>query len=111
MCPGTHPMIVASKVHSAFCTLVFTLVKVELVRIGHASTFTLFRATRVVKAYQFKGTRLLDSSPPKGSDEEAVESTKQLVETPLRPIDDLRIELLNDELKRISVFASYLFAG
>ena len=39
-----------------------------------------------------------------------VDASQQLVDRPLRPVDDLRVELLDDELKRIAVFAAHLFA-
>jgi hypothetical protein len=103
-------MIIASKVQSAAPPLILALVKVKLVRIGETSTFTLAWAARVVKADELKGTWLLDSKESKRRDQEPVDSSKKLVESPLRPIDDLRVELCDDELKRISVFASHLFA-
>ena len=103
-------MIVARHVHAARLLLAFALLKVKLVCMRKATTFALFRTTRVVETDQIKRSRLLDSQPSKRRHEEVVDAPQQLVDRPLRPVDDLRVELLDDEFKRIAVFAAHLFA-
>ena len=106
----TYPVVVASHVQATGLFYAFALLKVESVFVRHSTAFTLLGTARVVKANQIKRTRLFDSKPAKGLDKEVVESSKQLVDTPLLPVDDLRVELLYNEFEWITVFTANLVA-
>ena len=103
-------MIVTRHVKTALDRRVLAFGKVRrrcFLRVGEA--VALLWAAGVAKAHRINRPWRTDPRPAKGRGQEGVEGANERVDGPLAPVNDLRAELCDDELKGVAILTPYRF--
>ena len=109
---GAYPVVVTRQIEAALGRLVLALLKVRTRGVDvTGEALALARAPFVAKADLLKRPRRAHAYPAEDRCEEVVGAVDQLVDRPLRPVDDQRVELIQDQPERIARLAAHCGRG